>query len=213
MGLTVGCARCHDHKFDDFFQEDYYRLQAFMAATHEHNVILADASTQRRWFTCTERVNQRINELKRVLAQADGIRKLRLRSKISGHSAAACHRRCRPSLPFTTSRRNAPRFMFSNAAWRRRRASASKQVSHRPSSPAIFPSDTKSNPRTALARWLSDHKHPLTARVLVNRVLAISLRPGPRRHAQRFRRQRQRARAIRNCSIIWRTSSSGAGCD
>jgi hypothetical protein len=29
MGLTTECARCHDHKFDDFSQKDYYRLFAF----------------------------------------------------------------------------------------------------------------------------------------------------------------------------------------
>ena len=49
LGLTVGCARCHDHKFDDFSQEDYYRLQAFMAATYEHNHVLADKKTQDAW--------------------------------------------------------------------------------------------------------------------------------------------------------------------
>ena len=29
LGLSIGCARCHDHKFDPILQEDYYRLQAF----------------------------------------------------------------------------------------------------------------------------------------------------------------------------------------
>ncbi len=29
MGLTYGCAKCHDHKFDPILQADYYRLQAF----------------------------------------------------------------------------------------------------------------------------------------------------------------------------------------
>jgi uncharacterized protein DUF1553/uncharacterized protein DUF1549/cytochrome c len=31
MSLTVGCARCHDHKFDPISQKDYYRLQAVFA--------------------------------------------------------------------------------------------------------------------------------------------------------------------------------------
>lgn len=30
MGVTLGCARCHDHKFDPFRQEDYYRMLAFV---------------------------------------------------------------------------------------------------------------------------------------------------------------------------------------
>ncbi len=31
LGVTIGCARCHDHKFDAFRQSDYYRLQGFFA--------------------------------------------------------------------------------------------------------------------------------------------------------------------------------------
>ena len=33
LGMTIGCARCHDHKFDPIAQKDYYRLQAFLADT------------------------------------------------------------------------------------------------------------------------------------------------------------------------------------
>jgi hypothetical protein len=31
LGLTVECARCHNHKYDDIPQADYYRLQSFFA--------------------------------------------------------------------------------------------------------------------------------------------------------------------------------------
>lgn len=33
LGLTFGCAKCHDHKFDPILQKDYYRLQAFYQNT------------------------------------------------------------------------------------------------------------------------------------------------------------------------------------
>ena len=47
MGLTYGCARCHNHKFDPILQADYYRLQAFFAntAADDHIPMLPPAQT------------------------------------------------------------------------------------------------------------------------------------------------------------------------
>ena len=47
MGLSVGCARCHDHKFDPIPQKDYYRLTAcFAGVRHGERPLptLADSS-------------------------------------------------------------------------------------------------------------------------------------------------------------------------
>ena len=43
LGLTVGCARCHDHKFDPLPQADYYRLAATFTATVRSNAEIAIA--------------------------------------------------------------------------------------------------------------------------------------------------------------------------
>ncbi len=44
LGLTINCARCHDHKFDPIPTEDYYRLRAaFEGTTHGRRVIATQA--------------------------------------------------------------------------------------------------------------------------------------------------------------------------
>ncbi len=43
LGVTVACARCHDHKFDPILHKDYYRLQAFFANTRIHDEAIVAA--------------------------------------------------------------------------------------------------------------------------------------------------------------------------
>lgn len=38
LGLTMGCARCHNHKFDPITQRDFYRLAAVFAASEEKEI-------------------------------------------------------------------------------------------------------------------------------------------------------------------------------
>ncbi|MDP1560431.1 MAG: PSD1 and planctomycete cytochrome C domain-containing protein [Pirellulaceae bacterium] len=52
LGLSVGCARCHDHKFDPLTSEDYYRLVATFARTirAEKELNLDPANNEQRQF-------------------------------------------------------------------------------------------------------------------------------------------------------------------
>ncbi len=53
LGLTVACARCHDHKFDPISQRDYYRLTALFAGSVERELPLGslfDVQTATRSF-------------------------------------------------------------------------------------------------------------------------------------------------------------------
>ena len=41
LGLILGCARCHDHKFDAIPTRDYYRIQCAFTTTARNDVLLA----------------------------------------------------------------------------------------------------------------------------------------------------------------------------
>lgn len=59
QGLTINCARCHDHKLDPISQEDYYELTAVFAGTHR-----ADRSVNPAWDAAQVRLKKIKAELK-----------------------------------------------------------------------------------------------------------------------------------------------------
>jgi hypothetical protein len=64
LGLTIGCARCHDHKFDAFSQADYYRLQAFFAGAQPKDVDLATAAERQEFDRRTKELNDKLAPLR-----------------------------------------------------------------------------------------------------------------------------------------------------
>jgi len=77
LGITLGCAECHDHKFDPFTTKDFYRFEAFFADIRERG-LYSGANSDGNWGPYVkvptaeqsaqlDALSVRIAELKRVL--------------------------------------------------------------------------------------------------------------------------------------------------
>ena len=50
LGVTIACARCHDHKFDPLLHKDYYRLQSFFSNTMIHDGVVLDGPERQQEY-------------------------------------------------------------------------------------------------------------------------------------------------------------------
>jgi len=166
LGVTMGCARCHDHRFDDITQKDYYHLQAYLASTQEHDLVLADAMTQMEWKLATEKIQSLI---KRLQKQTQGKDDKAIEKQIADL-------RLKLPAPLQTistviNKDRTPVHLLKRGDVERK----GPLVGPRPLSMLVkadmpeLPGDV-AKPRTHLANWLNDPEHPLVARVLVNRI-------------------------------------------
>jgi hypothetical protein len=185
LGLTLRCARCHDHKFDPVTQQDYYALYGFFASTQfpwagaeelvsknfprEHFVPLMPAEQAApRIAAYRKRLTELEASFKTAEEKKDKDQAKKLRQELNHLS--------RPGLP--------PEVPCAYAVQDGTPADVPVQLRGEPdgTGPVVHrdaPKFLRGAPlklpasgsgRLELARWIASPDNPLTARVMVNRI-------------------------------------------
>ena len=79
LGMTVHCARCHDHKFDPILQKDYYAMQASIFGYVEVDHPLLDAADAAAWREKNAAIDAHQQPLRDELATIEAPHRERLR--------------------------------------------------------------------------------------------------------------------------------------
>ncbi len=86
MGLTLGCAKCHDHKYDPFTQKEYYQLSSFFNNVKELGMIgddgnfgpillMSDSKTEAEISTLNDQIRAKEFELSKFKGDPDQLEK------------------------------------------------------------------------------------------------------------------------------------------
>ena len=78
LGLTVNCARCHNHKFDPISQKDYYALEASIFGYVETEVPLAPKEIAESYLAKNDEIDRQIADVKSLIERIDSPYRTRL---------------------------------------------------------------------------------------------------------------------------------------
>jgi cytochrome c553 len=207
LGLTLGCARCHDHKFDPITAADYYGLAGFLYST----------KTMRNYGVVAVWHERPIASKEEVAALAAYDAKL---AKMRSDQVAQDKPGFRAALGFAAVA-NYERHRKTQAEFQKTRPKIAEVMAVEDDkgqdlkihlrgnhltlgtvAPRRFLKviagdtpvslDAKSSGRLELANWIASPAHPLTARVMANRIWAGHFGSGLVRTADNFGRLGER---------------------
>lgn len=160
MGITMGCAQCHDHKYDDITQEEYFRFFAIL-----NNTADADRGDESPWLEeLTDAQRQQKSDLQAELATLTGDddqvqqRRKSLKNELASISGVRT-----PIMRELDKEKQRESYIHVRGNFR------VKDKTVQPGTPAaLHPIDGEPD-RLKMANWLVSQDNPLTARVVVNR--------------------------------------------
>jgi len=200
IGLTLGCARCHDHKFDPVAQKDYYALAGIFKSTLAMESFTKIAKWNENLIATPEQIEQKENHEKQIAEQKETIKNLVAAAKkevpeSTGETVPADIEKRFPEETQTKLKKLREELKqleetlpeLPTAMGVKEGEIANTQVHIRGSHltlgddvPRRFPlvlAGTDQTPipetdsgRLQFANWLTEDDHPLTSRVMVNRV-------------------------------------------
>ena len=193
LGLTVSCARCHDHKFDPITAQDYYALYGIFHSTRYPWPGIELDKKQRDFMPLVPaggeaeaaavikarqqeqaRLDREVKRLRDALKDATEEEKKSLQAQIKEAEKAAADEAKKP-LPFELAYAVSESAQPSNVAVQQkgdpaRRGEIVPRRFLAVLGGAALPPDTKGSGRTHLADWILAPDNPLPARVMVNRI-------------------------------------------
>jgi hypothetical protein len=169
LGLTAGCARCHDHKYDPLSQREFYQLYAYFNNVPEKGIDGRKGAARPFIDVPNREVQNRLSQLTAELEQleagtgaADRLEEIRKQTESLQKKATT------QVMVMQEQEPREPTWLLKRGAYDH----PDRSEVLAPALPQVFQSMTDHGPadRLQLARWLVSPDNPLTARVIVNRL-------------------------------------------